>query len=608
MNSDAMNKLEPTSPNGSMRTCTESAISLRDGTELFFRAWPPTKESQGHPTAVILFHRGHEHSGRFLDVVDHLELEECWIFAWDQRGHGESPGERGVADSVSQLAGDADEFVRHISESNDIPISSMAVVAHSIGAVVASTWVHDYAPPIRGLVLVTPALRVKLYVPFAIPGLRLLKMIRPSAMVKSYVRPGMLTHDAQAAKVYSEDPLLSPAVSVKLLLDLHDSSTRLLADAGAIHCPVDLHVAGRDWVVRPSTQKSFFEMLSSTDKSIHTHDEMYHDVLHERNREPVLKSMGSFVQQRLDEAQNQPDLLAADQTGASFQTWQRLRQPLPIYHPSRWYFGVTRLILGTVGRMISSGIKLGWDEGFNSGRMLDYVYRNKATGFTALGRLADRIFLDSPGWKGIRTRRQHMNAILDQAIERVAATRTEKDEPIHILDVAAGAGRYVLETIQRNSSIPITATLCDQEAAALQHGEEIAAEQGITGVEFRQSDAFDRTAFAKIDRKPDIVIVSGLFELFPSNEPIMEALEGIADVVAPNGWLIYTNQPWHPQQELIARSLHGYDRKLWAMRCRSSAEMDHLVSRVGFEKQRMKIDDQGIFTVSLAKMSSNVSQ
>jgi alpha-beta hydrolase superfamily lysophospholipase len=43
------------------------------------------------------------------------------------------------------------------------------VVAQSVGAVLAVTWVHDYAP-IRCLVLASPAFKVKLYVPFARPG------------------------------------------------------------------------------------------------------------------------------------------------------------------------------------------------------------------------------------------------------------------------------------------------------------------------------------------------------------------------------------------------------------------------------------------------------
>ena len=71
----------------------------------------------------------------------------------------------------------------------------MIVLGHSVAAVLVSAWVHDYAPPIRGMILGTPALRIKLYVPLAMPGLRLWQAIRGKAFIKSYVKAKMLTHD-----------------------------------------------------------------------------------------------------------------------------------------------------------------------------------------------------------------------------------------------------------------------------------------------------------------------------------------------------------------------------------------------------------------------------
>jgi hypothetical protein len=70
--------------------------------------------------------------------------------------------------------------------------------------------------------------------------------------------------------------------------------------------------------------------------------------------------------------------------------------------------------------------------------------------------------------------------------------------------------------------------------------------------------------------------------------------------VEPGGYLIYTNQPWHPQQEMIARVLPNRDGEPWIMRCRTQAEMDQLASNAGFRKIDMLIDDEGIFSVSLA--------
>ena len=123
----------------------ERSFTSGDGAELFYRAWIPNNETN---KALLLFHRGHEHSGRWLETVDSLDLEDVAIFAWDARGHGRSAGDRGAAKSLHDVIKDVDIFARHVSEKFDIPVANMIVLAHSLAAVTVTAWVHDYAPPI----------------------------------------------------------------------------------------------------------------------------------------------------------------------------------------------------------------------------------------------------------------------------------------------------------------------------------------------------------------------------------------------------------------------------------------------------------------------------
>lgn len=70
----------------------------------------------------------------------------------------------------------------------------------------------------------------------------------------------------------------------------------------------------------------------------------------------------------------------------------------------------------------------------------------------------------------------------------------------------------------------------------------------------------------------------------------------------PGGLLVYTNQPWHPQLEMIARALTSHrGGEAWVMRRRTQEEMDQLVAAAGFRKIEQRIDQWGIFTVSLAE-------
>ncbi|MBC8351250.1 MAG: alpha/beta fold hydrolase [Planctomycetes bacterium] len=578
------------------RISSEHGFTSWDGTELFYRTWEPQSPSR---QALVLLHRGHEHSGRFQDFVDRANLDDFWMFAWDARGHGHSPGERGYAPSFSSVVRDLDWFVKHVSESHDIPVENMAIVANSIGAVITATWVHDYAPSIRAMVLATPAFRVKLYVPLAVPGLRALHRIKPKSFIKSYVKPGMLTHDEEMIKQIADDDLITDNIAVNILLEMHDTATRIMDDAGAIHVPTLVLSAGSDWVVQRSAQRRFFERLSSRTKEMVEYKEFSHAILHEKDRTRPIAKIHEFINSIFEAPLERDSLLEADQADYTKQAADRLRQPLSPISPRGMYFGSTKLVLKTIGQL-SDGIRTGWRTGFNSGESLDHVYRNQAQGTTPLGWLADRLYLNNPGWTGIRQRKRHM----EQLLERAIGETHQQGQPIRLLDIAAGPGRYVLDVIGRLSEFDISVVLRDQNSDACEMGRTLAKQRGVIDVVFETGDAFDEEALAAIDPRPTIAIVSGLYELFSDNKRVAASLNGLGRAVEDGGYLLYTNQPWHPQHELIARSLVGMDAQPWIMRCRTQLEMDQLVAAAGFKKIDMLIDDQGIFTVSLARRIS----
>ncbi len=584
------------------RASTEHALALDDGTEIAYRLWAPT--APGVPAAdrvLLLFHRGHEHSGRFQDVVDALGLPDVAIYAWDARGHGKSPGQRGHAPSFGRMVKDVDVFVRGLAARHGFRVEDAVVLAHSVGAVTATAWVHDHAPRIRGLVLVAPALRVKLYVPLAVPGLRLLQRIRGArpTFVKSYVKARMLTHDPAQAERYDADPLIARAIAVNVLLGLHDASTRLVADAGAIRVPTLVLSAGADRVVRLGVQRRFFDRLRSPVKRMRVFDGLYHDLLHERDRGPVLEEARAFVRRMFDDPPSRDPLLDADRGGFTREEHDRLRRPLPWFSPKRPLFAFQRLAMKTVGRA-SRGIRLGWETGFDSGRTLDYVYENRARGALpfSVGKFLDRRYLDSVGWRGIRARRANLERALATAFDRVR----EAGRPVRVLDIATGAGRYVLEALARLRDPAATAVLRDRQAANLEVGRALADRLGVPGATFLEADAFDEESIAATSPAPTVGVVSGLYELFPENAPVARSLRGLARALSGGGWLVYTNQPWHPQIEMIARVLRNREGAPWVMRRRTQEEMDDLVRAAGFEKVETDVDEFGIFTVSLARI------
>lgn len=120
--------------------------------------------------------------------------------------------------------------------------------------------------------------------------------------------------------------------------------------------------------------------------------------------------------------------------------------------------------------------------------------------------------------------------------------------------------------------------------------------------QFILGDAFDAASLAAVKPKPTLVVISGLYELFNENALITQSLSGIHSAMEKGGYIIYTGQIWHPQQEFIARALTSHRQgSAWVMRLRSQAEMDTLVENAGFKKVDQCIDEYGIFTVSVAQ-------
>jgi alpha-beta hydrolase superfamily lysophospholipase/SAM-dependent methyltransferase len=566
---------------------SEHTLRLRDGTELFYRAWLPEKPAT---KALVLFHRGHEHSGRWQETVLALGLEDVAVFAWDQRGHGRSPGERGSAPDLATVIHDADEWVRHLLATYGIAPHDTIVLAHSLGAVIATAWVHDYAPPLRGLILATPAFRVKLYIPFAVPFLRLRQSVLGPGFVKSFIKASMLTRDPEQAELYQADPLIFRQIAVNMLLDLHDTSTRLLDDAGAITVPLLVLAAGSDWVVNESAQRQFVERVSSPVKRFEVFPGFSHAIFHEKDRQRVFEIVRHFINERFAQPPPSPPLLDADQRGHTRAEYDRLCKPGGLrFAPVRW-------LMKGPGRL-SHGINLGWKHGYDSGVMLDYIYENRARGVTFLGRIIDRSYLNAIGWRGIRVRRTLLERALCRAIEQTHA----EGRPVRLLDIASGPGRYVLETIHKLKDLGITAVLRDYKQENLDAAARLRDQLGLAQVTLAHGDAFDGNSLAAVTPRSTIAIVSGLYELFPDNEPVLRSLRGLAEAVEPGGHLLYTNQPWHPQVEFIARVLTNREGQPWIMRRRTQAEMDELVRSVGFEKVSQEVDPWGIFTVSVAR-------
>ena len=260
---------------------------------IYFRAWKPRIESS---KAIIFLHRGHEHSGRLQQVIEELNFNDAWVFAWDARGHGKTKLPLG---SFNAMINDTDEFVDHLHRHFNIPCENIALVAHSFSAVAAADYMQR-KNNLNSMVLLTPAFHINLYVPFAYEALRVLCKLHPAAEVRSYVSGSMLTCSREEAAAYDADPSITKAISVNALLELRQTAIGVLQQAGKITVPTMLLLAAADRVVHQKEQLEFFERLSSPNKVMKVFPGMKHDLFHELEKDKVIYELGSFLRKQLD--------------------------------------------------------------------------------------------------------------------------------------------------------------------------------------------------------------------------------------------------------------------------------------------------------------------
>ena len=153
-------------------------------------------------------------------------------------------------------------------------------------------------------------------------------------------------------------------------------------------------MAGSDWVVKNNVQLRFFRNLGSVTKEIECYPDFYHAIFHEKEKDRAIQRTRTFILEQFESAAPLPTLSNADKQGSSNEDYDLLKIPSASSIYGIWY-QLNRYAMQTLGKL-SDGISLGWEEGFDSGVMLDYVYRNAPSGITPLGRIMDSLYLISP--------------------------------------------------------------------------------------------------------------------------------------------------------------------------------------------------------------------
>ena len=279
-------------------------------------------------------------------------------------------------------------------------------------------------------------------------------------------------------------------------------------------------------------------------------------------------------------------------------SFAELQRDLPASSPRAWRFRALAAA-SRAGALLSEGLRVGHEHGFDSGPFMDHVYGNEPRGRTALGRQIDRRLLRRRTCQAFREIRVLAREAIDEAVDACTAP-----EPL-LADLAAGPAPYVFEVLSAHPRV--RAVLADIDPAALAQARAHAERLGLADrVAFTRASAFDRRALERIDPAPDIVAELGLYGIYHDDALIERHFVDLAETIAPEQ-IVFNVQTQNPEIEHIARVWrdHRGGRCVW--RLRPVESILRWAGAAGYEPASIRADSFGIYRVGrLVRVSPGV--
>jgi acylglycerol lipase len=273
----------------------ELTVPSADGTPL-----PATLWEQPDPRGVVIVAHGFgEHGGCYRHVAEALgpALEVDFV-APDLRGHGRSPGRRGVVGRYEELTSDLRAVL--VWAESERPGLPRFVLGHSNGGQVALRLALEDGDGPAGLILSNPSLHIVVPVPrYKLRIGRFLLRFAPGVTLAGKVADDWMTRDPEMRRAHQLDTLRHSRISAPLFFGMVDGGPLIEGRAGEIRVPVLMLLGGSDPVIDANASRRIFACLGSLEKTLIVYPEMLHEPLNELGRERVFADVASWLEERI---------------------------------------------------------------------------------------------------------------------------------------------------------------------------------------------------------------------------------------------------------------------------------------------------------------------
>lgn len=275
-----------------------SDLLTDDGLALHLRTWPVTNPRG----SVVLVHGLGEHIGCYDALAGRLNAAGWAVAGHDQRGHGRSPGARGVLAGPHDLLRDLARVLDHVRAGAPGPL---VLLGHSLGGAVAARFVAEglgpepaaWHRPVDALVLSSPALDLGMNaLQQALLGV--LGPLAPNLAVHNGLKPAWISRDPAVVRAYVDDPLVHDRVAPRLVRFLVDAGRIARERAAHWTVPTLLLWAGADRCVAPRGSAAFAAAAPRGLLRAREWRSLYHEVFNEPERDEVIGELLRWLAER----------------------------------------------------------------------------------------------------------------------------------------------------------------------------------------------------------------------------------------------------------------------------------------------------------------------
>jgi acylglycerol lipase len=259
-----------------------------NGAELYEQSWQAASPS----AVLVIVHGLKDHGSRYGAFATRLASGGVSVYAADLRGHGHSDGVRVYVDSFDEYLADLETFLAFVKARE--PGRPVFLMGHSMGGAICALYVITRKPDLAGLILSAAALRADISF-FTRFGTSLSAALSPHGAVFQ-LDLNDFSRDPDVVRVGLADPLIyqpaAPARTARQLLDAIGTIDDHMED---IRLPLLILHGTLDRVTPPQGSKELYDRASSEDKTLDLYDGLFHDLLHEPEKDRVSRDITVWI-------------------------------------------------------------------------------------------------------------------------------------------------------------------------------------------------------------------------------------------------------------------------------------------------------------------------